>query len=90
MTLLWWSGREEILEWKGPKSDWSEFKRTGGKEENIIFAHMPHYRQTSVYCASKILCWDFPGGAVVKNPPANAGDTYSSPGPGRAHTPWSN
>ena len=26
--------------------------------------------------------WDFPGGAVVKNPPANAGDTGSSPGPG--------
>ena len=27
--------------------------------------------------------WGFPGGAVVKNPPANAGDTGSSPGPGR-------
>ena len=25
---------------------------------------------------------DFPGGAVVKNPPANAGDMGSSPGPG--------
>ena len=24
---------------------------------------------------------DFPGGAVVKNPPANAGDTGSIPGP---------
>ena len=33
---------------------------------------------------------DFPGGAVVKNPPANAGDTGCSPGPGRSHTPWSN
>ena len=32
----------------------------------------------------------FPGGAVVKNPPANAGDTGSSPGPGRFHMPWSN
>ena len=32
----------------------------------------------------------FPGGAVVKNPPANAGDTGSSPGPGRSHMPWSN
>ena len=28
---------------------------------------------------------DFPGGTVVKNPPANAGDTGSSPGPGRSH-----
>ena len=33
---------------------------------------------------------DFPGGAVVKNPPANAGDTGSIPGPGRSHMPWSN
>ena len=34
--------------------------------------------------------WDFPGGAVVKNPPADAGDTGSSPGPGRSHMPRSN
>ena len=27
----------------------------------------------------------FPGGTVVRNPPANAGDTGSSPGPGRSH-----
>ena len=33
---------------------------------------------------------DFPGGAVVGNPPANAGDTGSSPGPGRSHMPRSN
>ena len=32
----------------------------------------------------------FPGGRVVKNPPANAGDTDSSPGLGRSHMPWSN
>ena len=32
----------------------------------------------------------FSGGAVVKNPPANAGDTGSSPGPGRSHVPQSN
>ena len=34
--------------------------------------------------------WDLPGGAVVKNLPANAGDTGSIPGPGRSHVPWSN
>ena len=33
---------------------------------------------------------DFPGGAVVKNPPANAGDTGSSPSLGRSHIPRSN
>ena len=49
---------------------------------------------------NRILCDDgnvqksavlgFPGDAVVKNPPANAGDMDSSPGPGRSHMPWSN
>ena len=38
----------------------------------------------------KLLGGDFPGGAVVKNPPANAGDMGSSPGLGRPHMPWSN
>ena len=33
---------------------------------------------------------DFHGGAVIKNLPANAGNTGSSPGPGRSHMPWSN
>ena len=28
---------------------------------------------------------DFPGGTVVKNPPANAGNMGSSPGLGRSH-----
>ena len=33
---------------------------------------------------------DFPGGAMVKNLPANAGDTGLIPGPGRSHMPRSN
>ena len=32
---------------------------------------------------------DFPGGTVVKNLPANSGDTGTSPGPGRSHMPQS-
>ena len=32
----------------------------------------------------------FPDSTVVKNPPANAGDTGLSPGPGISHMPWSN
>ena len=36
------------------------------------------------------LIGDFPGGAVVKNSPANAGNTVSSPGLGRSHMPRSN
>ena len=37
-----------------------------------------------------IITLGFPGRAVVKNPLANAGDTGSSPGPGRSYMPWSN
>ena len=33
--------------------------------------------------------WGFPGGAVVENLPAIAGDTGSSPGLGRSHMPRS-
>ena len=32
----------------------------------------------------------FPGGPVIKKPPAVAGDTGSVPGPGRSHMPQSN
>ena len=38
----------------------------------------------------KSLWRGFPGGSVVKNPPANAEDTGSSLGPGRSHMPQSN
>ena len=34
--------------------------------------------------------WGFPGGAVVENLPASAGDTGSSPGLGRSHMLQSN
>ena len=37
-----------------------------------------------------VIIGDFPGGSVVKNPPANAGVTGSNPGPGRSHMPRSN
>ena len=40
--------------------------------------------------AKLLCCWDFPGGAVVKNPPANSGDRGSNPGPGISHMPRSN
>ena len=32
---------------------------------------------------------DFPGGPEVKNPPTNAWDMGSIPGPGRFQVPWS-
>ena len=42
------------------------------------------------YLNQKNYFGDFPGGTVVKNPLANAGDTGSIPGPGRSHMPRSN
>ena len=39
---------------------------------------------------SKQRNWDFPGCLVVKNLPANAGDTGSIPGLGKSHVPWGN
>ena len=37
-----------------------------------------------------LLVWDFPGGPAVKNRPATAGDTGSTPGLGRFHMLWGN
>ena len=45
--------------------------------------------KTMIYIGIKKNTLGFPGGAVVKNPPASAGDTGLSPGPGRSHMPRS-
>ena len=42
-------------------------------------------RQISNFIHYNNLSRAFPGGAVVKSPPANAGDTGLSPGSGRSH-----
>ena len=47
------------------------------------------YKHKKISSNLKAFALGFPG-AVVKNLPANAGDTGSSPGPGRSHMPWSN
>ena len=53
--------------------------------------HTPFDKAASLWDSTfKNELQDFPGGAVVKNPPANAGDTGWSPGPGRSHMRWSN
>ena len=44
----------------------------------------------AVFVFLKYYVLGFPGGAVVENLPANAGDTGSSPGLGRSHMPRSN
>ena len=49
-----------------------------------------HQNWILVHCFKGFLVQDFPGGAVVKNPPATARDTGSISDPGRSHMPWSN
>ena len=48
-----------------------------------------HCSDTAIWGEEKKL-EGFPGGTVVKNPPANAGDKGLSPGPGRSHMLRSN
>ena len=43
-----------------------------------------------VWTFNNMNSWDFLGDTVVKNPPANAWDMGSSPGPERSHMPGSN
>ena len=50
----------------------------------------PQIRRRYSQIGQKKYFGDFPGGAVVKNLPANAGDRGLSPGPGRSHMPLSN
>ena len=57
-------------------------------KRNEVLTHATAWMYVFKYF--KILFQGFPGGAVVENLPANAGDTGSSPGLGRSHMPWSN
>ena len=56
------------------------------KKKNFKAARHIIYRKTK----TKMTARDFSGSTVVKNPPANAGDTGSIPGLGRSHMLWSN
>ena len=55
---------------------------TEGEDSNCV-------EESDVSQELKFGGWGFPGGAVVENLPANAGDTGSSPGLGRSHMLWS-
>ena len=64
------------------------------KEKHLVLClalnkHSKFYT-LSVPIRVKVVLRGFPGDPVVKNPPANAGDTGSISGPGRSHMPWSN
>ena len=63
------------------------FKKVSVCQESLWMVPMP---MSEMETAFKVQDGDFPGGAVVRNPPANAGDTGSSPGPGRSPMARSN
>ena len=52
----------------------------------FIFFNLKHV----LFFSQKTNLRDFPGGALVENPPANAGGTGSTPGLGRSHMLQSN
>ena len=53
----------------------------------ILKYHLPKKMPVSL---KNIINGGFCGGTVVKNLPASAGDTGSSPGLERSHMPWNN
>ena len=59
------------------------------REKQLIKYKGYSTKLTAVF-SSEIMERDFLGGTVVKNLPANARDTGSSPGPGRSHMLQSN
>ena len=66
-------------------SDWSL-----SALELVLCSKRSHLNEQPAHKKENFKWWgrDFPGGAVDKNPPAKAGDTGSTPGPGRFNMPW--
>ena len=82
-------GLEVVLtssKYRMAKSDEISLRRSGYKTTSVL----PDQYSSKLSRSLKTRKMGFPGGAVVKNPPANAGDTGWSPGPGRSHMPQSN
>ena len=73
---LWRTGSVVLLNW-----------RTWNLPQCLI---LPSRRNTTQGNHQKTGTQDFPGGPVVENPPANAGDTGLILHLGRSHKPWGN
>ena len=77
--------RENKKERGGDAQTWSDY---GNKKITVATKWKRPGRKATSVGRNKVR--GFPGGAVVKNLPANAGDTGWSPGLGRSHMPRSN
>ena len=53
--------------------------------ERLLEGNVPDCQLASSTFLFNNTLWDFPGGSVVRNPPAEAGDTGSTPAAGRSH-----
>ena len=76
--------------WRVYEKFFTQFLQLFCKFEEISKQIVVRMRKLYIGKIFKIHCWGFPGGAVVENLPANAGDTGSSPGLGGSHMPRSN
>ena len=62
-----------------------------GRRFTLSYSELPGKPQClHRHYSQKTKTRSFPDGMVVKDPPANAGDTGSIPGSGRSHMQWSN
>ena len=66
----------------------TEENRSAGYTGTLVICLKLSYKSKTIPKLKNL--WDFPGGTLVKNPPANAGDTGSILGLGRSHMARSN
>ena len=87
------AGGVGLIPGQGTKIPHAAWPRQKKKKGAAILGHKTYisFSFASLQSVSlKTTLQGFPGGAVVENLPANAGDTGSSPGLGRSHMPRSN
>ena len=64
---------------------------SSSQKSQVLLAHTAAIFISVAICSPSLNeSKDFPSDPVVKNPPANAGDMGSIPGPGGSYVPWSN